>query len=161
MNYSQPISEELITQLQLWQPVLFKQILQTGAFIREERQKFVEKHIEFKGKNDLVSYVDRTAEAQLIACCKKIIPDSGFVNEETGSIDLHHDFIWIIDPLDGTTNFIHGVPIFCISLALQYQQTLVLGIVYEVNRDELFSAIVGQGAFLNEKKNNRKLRSND
>ncbi|MCZ2357582.1 MAG: inositol monophosphatase [Bacteroidia bacterium] len=152
MNTQLNLTADFLDQIQQWQTILINQIQKTGEFIRQERLKFSGDRIEFKGKNNLVSYVDRTAEEQLVSCCQQLIPNSGFVNEETGSKNLHHDFIWIIDPLDGTTNFIHGVPLYCISLALQYKQTLVLGIIYEVNRAELFSAIATQGAFLNGKK---------
>lgn len=127
------------------------QVLQTGAFIRTERKSFSHAQSEIKGKNDLVSYVDRTAEQQLVDTCKALIPAAGFIREEGDNIVTDSPFRWVIDPLDGTTNFVFGLPVFSISLALQYESQSVIGMVYEVNQDELFCAITGQGATLNGK----------
>jgi len=121
----------------------------TGQYIRTESQSFDPSKIEHKGVNDLVSYVDKTAEEQIVAGLKEIFPDSGFITEEGTAQDKHDVYNWIIDPLDGTTNFIHGLPIFCISIALMERGEAVLGVVYEVNKDECFSATKGGGAFLN------------
>ncbi len=124
-------------------------VKETGNFIREEAQKFNSSKIEYKGKNDLVSYVDKEAEKRLVKGLSEILPGSGFIAEEGTSTKKSDSYNWIIDPLDGTTNFIHGLPIYCISVALLKRKELALGVVYEVNRDECFHASKGEGAFLN------------
>lgn len=121
-----------------------------GNYIREERRSFSREMAEQKAVNDLVSYVDKTAEQKLVEGCKKIIPGSSFINEETGVENTGSEFRWIIDPLDGTTNFIHGIPHYCISVALQRDEETIMGWVYEINADELFHAVSGIGAFLND-----------
>ena len=122
---------------------------EVGEFIRQEALIFNRQHIEFKGLNDLVSYVDKTAEEKIVSGLLELLPDAGFITEEK-TINKQSDlYTWIIDPLDGTTNFIHGIPTFSVSIALQYKEELVLGVVYEINRDECFSAFKGGGAFLN------------
>lgn len=120
-----------------------------GAFIRQEGASFNHERIEYKGLNDLVSYVDKTAEVQLVVGLSKLIPSAGFVTEEKTINKVGKQYNWIIDPLDGTTNFIHGIPTFAISIALQLNDELVLGVVYEINRDECFYAWKNGGAFLN------------
>lgn len=120
-----------------------------GAFIRQESRSFNHEHIEYKGLNDLVSYVDKTAEVQLVTGLSKLIPSAGFVTEEKTINKVGEHYNWIIDPLDGTTNFIHGIPTFAISIALQLNDELVLGVVYEINRDECFYAWKNGGAYLN------------
>lgn len=124
----------------------------TAEFISKEFMSFDPANIEIKGHNDLVSYVDKTAEAMLAEACLTITPDAGFINEETGIKSPDAEFVWIIDPLDGTTNFMQKIPIFAISIALQHEGKLVLGVVHEINRYETFTAIKGQGAFLNGKR---------
>ena len=121
----------------------------TGEFIREESRNFDDGKIEYKGLNDLVSYVDKEAEQRLVKGLEEILPGSGFIAEEGTSSKRSDSYNWIIDPLDGTTNFMHGLPVYAISVALMKRGALVLGVVYEVNRDECFHAIKGEGAFLN------------
>ncbi|MEJ7693288.1 inositol monophosphatase family protein [Daejeonella sp.] len=123
-----------------------------GEFIRGESLIFDREHIEYKGLHDMVSYVDKTAERDLVKGLSSILPEAGFITEEQTSTVLAENYNWIIDPLDGTTNFIHGVPSFCISIALQHNNELVLGVVYEINRDECFSAWENGGAYLNGKR---------
>jgi myo-inositol-1(or 4)-monophosphatase len=130
-------------------PVLETLVRQTGTWIQTEGEKFHSGLIEYKGKNDLVSYVDVTAEKKLVEGCLAIIPGSGFLNEEGGEIPGTNSYRWIIDPLDGTTNFMHGIPAYCISIALQFEEKTVLGMVLDIMRGELFSAIKGQGATAN------------
>ena len=124
-------------------------IRKTGAFIRKEYASFSFSRVQYKSHNDPVSYVDITAENLLIEGCLDLIPGSGFINEEGGEQESENGFVWIIDPLDGTTNFTHGIPHFCISLALSYMGKVVMGYVYGIMLDELFTGISGQGAFLN------------
>lgn len=127
-------------------------ILATGEFMHQEFLSFDHSTIERKKSHkDVVSYVDKTAENRLRAGCELLIPGSGFIMEEGGEIDPDREWRWIIDPLDGTTNFVHGAPIYSISLALQKAGETVLGVVYDVERREYFSAEKGKGAFLNGK----------
>lgn len=123
---------------------------EVGGFIRQESLIFDREHIEYKGLNDLVSYVDKTAEKQLVEGLSRLLPEAGFITEEKTRITTGETYDWIIDPLDGTTNFIHGIPTFSISIALQRNNELILGVVYEINRDECFSAWENGGAFLND-----------
>ncbi len=125
---------------------------QAGDFIREQSLIFDREQIEYKGLHDMVSYVDKTAERDLVKGLSSILPEAGFITEEETNTTLGKEYNWIIDPLDGTTNFIHGVPTFSISIALQYKEELVLGVVYEINRDECFSAWKDGGAYLNGKR---------
>lgn len=122
-----------------------------GEFIRRERKRFDPEKIEYKGLNDMVSYVDKNAEKMIVEGLQKIMPDAGFLTEEKTINKQGERFNWIIDPLDGTTNFIHGVPTYSVSIALQDDDELIAGVVYEVNHDECFWAWKDQPAFLNGK----------
>ncbi len=125
-------------------------IVQTGAFIRAELGKVNHQDIVTKALNSLVSYVDQTAEKQLVAGLNRLLPEATFLTEEETVDTKHSDLQWIIDPLDGTTNFLHQLPVFSVSVALQKQGKIVLGIVYEINRDECFYAWAGGGAYCND-----------
>lgn len=122
---------------------------QAGDFIRQERKTFDPDKIEYKGLNDLVSYVDKTAEKIIVEGLRKILPEAGFITEEKTTTTLGERYNWIIDPLDGTTNFIHGLPAFSVSIALKEYDELVLGVVYEINQDECFYAWKDAPAYLN------------
>ncbi len=125
---------------------------QVGINIKIEEKKVNTSDIEIKSRNSLVSYVDKNAEETIIEGLSELLPNSGFIAEE-GTSDKKSDiYNWIIDPLDGTTNFLYNVPVYAVSIALQYQDEIVLGVVYEVNRDECFYAWKGGGAFLNQEK---------
>jgi myo-inositol-1(or 4)-monophosphatase len=128
MNYEK-LCEEVITIAK-----------KAGQFIITEAKTFNSSKIEYKGKNDMVSYVDKTAEKMIIEYLSKLLPQSGFIAEE---------FNWIIDPLDGTTNFIHGIPAFAVSIALKQKNELVIGVIYEINQDECFYAWKDSKAYLN------------
>lgn len=123
----------------------------TGNFIRKEAMRFDANKIEYKGLNDMVSYVDKTAEQKLVQNLEKLIPDAGFITEEKTISREGKTYKWIIDPLDGTTNFIHGIPAYGISVALYEDGLPVLGVVYELNRSEVFYSYKGGSAFLNKK----------
>ena len=123
----------------------------TGNFIRKEAMQFDVNKIEYKGLNDMVSYVDKTAEQKLVQNLDKLIPDAGFITEEKTISREGKVYKWIIDPLDGTTNFIHGIPAYGISVALYEENLPVLGVVYELNRGEMFYSYKGGSAFLNKK----------
>jgi myo-inositol-1(or 4)-monophosphatase len=122
---------------------------ETGSFIREEGKKIKVSDIEFKGITSLVTYVDKTAEARIVAALKQLIPDSGFVAEEGTADSNNEKYTWIIDPLDGTTNFIHGIAPHSVSIALKENDKIVLGVVYEVKLDEIFYAWKDSSAYLN------------
>jgi myo-inositol-1(or 4)-monophosphatase len=123
----------------------------TGNFIRKESMNFDAQAIEFKGLNDLVSYVDKNAEKQLVRNLSKILPEAGFTTEEKTINKKGPVYNWIIDPLDGTTNFIHGLPTYSISIALYEENQPVIGVVYEINRGEMFYTYKGGAAYLNNK----------
>jgi len=129
-------------------------IRKVGDFIRTEGATFSRDKVEYKAenKNNLVSYVDKTAEEMLVKGCSELLPNCGFINEETGEQKGTSGFVWIIDPLDGTTNFTHGLTVYAISVALQYENETVMGFVYHIPMNEMFSAIKGRGAFLNGEK---------
>jgi myo-inositol-1(or 4)-monophosphatase len=124
---------------------------QAGEFIRQERKAFDPDKIEYKGLNDMVSYVDQTAERIIVEGLKKVLPESGFITEEKTIATVGERYNWIIDPLDGTTNFIHGLPAYSVSIALKEYDELVAGVVYEINQDECFYAWKGAPAYLNGK----------
>ena len=127
-------------------------VKQAGEFIRNERKNFNQSAVEYKGFNDLVSYVDKTSEKILVEGLKEIIPESEFITEESTVAQKVAEYRWIIDPLDGTTNFVHGAPCFCVSVALMQNEELIIGIVYEVNLDECFYCWKDGGAYLNGNK---------
>jgi myo-inositol-1(or 4)-monophosphatase len=109
--------------------------------------------VESKRANDFVTEVDRSAEAAIIEIVQKSYPEHGILGEETGSIGSgKQEYRWIIDPLDGTTNFIHGFPQYCVSIAVERRGTLTHAVVYDPLRDELFTASKGGGAFLNDRR---------
>ena len=122
---------------------------EAGNFILNERKAFSSNKIEIKGHNDFVSYVDKGAEKLIVQSLKKLLPEAGFIAEEGTEKQDNNPLKWVIDPLDGTTNFIHGVPTFAVSIALVYGKEPVVGVVYETNQDEMFSAWKGGGCFLN------------
>ncbi len=131
-----------------------------AQFIYTEAQNFDKDDIEVKSFNSLVSYVDKEAEKRIVEKLRELLPQAGIIAEEGTGTPKEEGLNWIIDPLDGTTNFVHGIPVYSISIALSYTQKnqnqskteLLLGVVYEVNRKECFAAYQNGGATLNEKK---------
>lgn len=126
------------------------QIMNEAASIMEKSRMSYE-HIEVKSKNSLVTEVDKNLERFFVDELGKLIPEAGFIAEEGTSDKKGVDFNWIIDPLDGTTNFIHGIPAFCSSIALMQGKEIVLGGIMEYNSREYFHAVKDGGAFLNGK----------
>ncbi len=122
-----------------------------SAYIKKEIVKVTSADIEEKELNSLVSHVDKGAERILVDELSRIIPQAGFLTEEDTVEDSEKPYMWIIDPLDGTTNSLMGVPHFAVSLALAYEGELLIGIVHEVNSNEQFYATKNGGAFLNGK----------
>jgi myo-inositol-1(or 4)-monophosphatase len=103
-------------------------------------------------ERNLVSEIDRGAEERIISIIKRRFPSHAILAEESGGSEAPAEYRWIIDPLDGTTNFLHGVPIFSTSIAVEHRGEVVAGVVYDPTRDEMFSAEKGSGAFLNGKR---------
>lgn len=124
--------------------------MDAGAFIRRERENFDQNKVEKKGKSELVSYVDTESEKMLVEHLSQIIPSSGFMTEEGTITQEMKEYTWIIDPLDGTTNFVHGLPNYCVSIGLLNDDELVSGVIYEVANDECFYGWKGGGAYMNE-----------
>lgn len=122
-----------------------------GFFIKNESESFDRSRIEHKGPSDLVSYVDKETEKKLVTGLRSVLPDAGFITEEATIEQEDREYKWIIDPLDGTTNFLHEMPVYSISIALMKGNSLLIGVVYEVNRDECFYAWKGGKAWLNGK----------
>lgn len=107
--------------------------------------------IKMKGKVDLVTEADHLSEELILGNLKKHHPQHNVISEESGSNHILSDHKWYIDPLDGTVNFAHGIPMFCVSIAYAFKENLVLGVVYDPARDECFSAELNKGAWLNGK----------
>jgi myo-inositol-1(or 4)-monophosphatase len=124
-------------------------VQETAAFIRAETGQVQAGQIEEKFLNGLVSYVDRTAEEMLVERLHSLLPEAGFLTEEETVMQKDAEFQWIIDPLDGTTNFLYGLPHFSVSVGLKAGDDLVSGIVHHVPNDELFYAWQGGGAWCN------------
>jgi len=110
------------------------------------------KRIHYKGSVDLVTQYDKKSQQQIVRALKKHFPDFGILSEEAVSHRITRPVKWIVDPLDGTTNFAHGLPIWTISIALEMEHDILLGVVYDPTRRELFHALAGRGAYLNKKK---------
>lgn len=124
-------------------------VTRVAEYIAEQRVGFTLDHVSDKGINQLVSYVDLEAEKQLVKDLGTIFPEAGFITEENTSDKGRAEYNWIIDPLDGTTNFIHAVPVYSISVGLAKGEELLAGVVYEIGRKELFAAWKGGGAWCN------------
>jgi len=135
--------------------MLTKQVVilcrEVGGFISREAKNFSISDVEVKGEHDFVSYVDKTAEKMLVSELRKVVPEAGFITEEGTASEKGERFNWIVDPLDGTTNFIHSLPPYSISVALTEGDEVILGVVYEINLDETFYAWKGGRAYLNGK----------
>jgi myo-inositol-1(or 4)-monophosphatase len=120
-----------------------------GSYVRNEIKRIEKSSIQSKGINDFVTYVDKTSEKKLIGELAKILPEAGFIAEENDRLKKRDRYNWIIDPLDGTTNFIHGIPLFSISIGLMLKEEIVSGVVFEPNQQECFYSWKNGGAFLN------------
>ncbi len=121
-----------------------------ASFINKEKINSAD--VETKSKNSLVTYVDKTAERKIVDGLIPLIPNAGFITEEETANNLGAEYNWIVDPLDGTTNFIHGIPFYSISIALQKGNNTILGMVLEATSGECFYAWEGSNAYLNGKR---------
>ena len=127
---------------------------QAGAYIREERRKFSLDSVERKHAHDYVSYVDKGSERLIVSALRELLPEAGFITEEGTAREVKSDevkserLLWVVDPLDGTTNFIHQYAPYAVSIALLQGKTVLIGVVYEICADECFYAWQGGGAWL-------------
>ncbi len=126
--------------------------LESGKFLLENVGNI--KNIERKigQETNLVTEIDKQSEKLIIKKILQHYPDHAILGEEGGAQDQKSEYRWIIDPLDGTTNYTHGLPIFCVTIGIEHKNEIVAGVIYDPNRDELFTAEKGKGAFLNGKK---------
>ena len=125
-------------------------VKQAGDFIKQEAARFERSNIEYKAVNNLVSYVDKEAERLLVSGLRQIFPEAGFITEEgtAGQETNADELYWVIDPLDGTTNFIHGLPVYCVSVGLVKAKKPIAGVVFHLGTNELFYGWQGGGAWL-------------
>ncbi len=123
---------------------------QAGALLKKKLSRTHKIH--YKGKINLVTEADKMSEALIMKSIKKTFPDHGILSEESPAVSGSGKMRWIIDPLDGTTNYAHGYPVFCVSIALEVDGEVSLGVIYDPMREELFSATRGKGAYLNGRK---------
>jgi myo-inositol-1(or 4)-monophosphatase len=122
-----------------------------GSIITRASEDIGSLTINDKGFNDFVSEVDLASEKEIIRVLKASYPDHAFLGEESG-LSHQADNVWIIDPLDGTTNFLHGFPQYCVSIALEEKGEITQAVIYDPNRNDLFTATKGQGAYLNQRR---------
>ncbi len=122
---------------------------ETGEFLKNEVSKLSGSDVKSKGLHNYVTYVDQESERRIVKRLSVLLPGSGFIAEENQAL-LPGEFTWVIDPLDGTTNFIHGVPLYCISIGLMYQGETILGVIYEPNLKEFFYTWKGAPSYLNK-----------
>lgn len=146
---------------------------QAGAYIREERRKFSLESVERKHAHDYVSYVDKGSEKQIVSALRQLLPEAGFITEE-GTTKMEEGrgkmgeesalspqpsaLTWVVDPLDGTTNFIHQYAPYAVSIALLQGKEILIGVVYEVCHDECYCAWKGGGAYVELKGESLKLK---
>jgi myo-inositol-1(or 4)-monophosphatase len=132
--------------------VATKAAREAGRIINKASNDVNALKVQSKDFNDFVSEVDHAAEQAIIDTLKYAYPDHGFLGEESGKSNAEAENIWIIDPLDGTTNFLHNFPVYCVSIALQQKGVLTQAVIYDPVRNDLFTATKGRGAFLNDKR---------
>lgn len=131
--------------------IAIKAARKAGSLILRHMDRLDGLTVSLKGRNDYVSEVDRQAEEEIVAILRRAYPQHGILAEEGGS-QAGDEYKWIIDPLDGTTNYLHGFPQFAISIALERRGHMEQGVVYDPLREELFTASRGVGAFLNDRR---------
>lgn len=122
---------------------------ETGNFIRNERAKLTSDDIKTKSTANFVTYVDKNSESRIVDALRKLLPEAGFVAEEGTAGNSDENLVWFIDPLDGTTNYIHGIYPCSVSIGLAEAGKMVMGVVYELGQNEMFYAWKGSNAFLN------------
>jgi myo-inositol-1(or 4)-monophosphatase len=126
-------------------------VREAGQFAAERFRRRDQLRVERKGKQDFVSEVDKACETQIVAALLKAFPEDAVLGEEGGSQNAGSEAVWIIDPIDGTSNFIAGIPLWCVSLGLVIGRRAVLGVIYNPITEELYAARHGEGSRLNDK----------
>ena len=121
---------------------------QAGSYIRSERSRFSVDKVERKHAHDYVSYVDKGSEQMIVGKLRELLPEAGFITEEGLATHSDEQMLWVVDPLDGTTNFIHGFAPYAVSIALIRGQKILIGVVYEICAQECYYAWQGGGAFV-------------
>ncbi|RKP50405.1 inositol monophosphatase family protein [Trinickia fusca] len=132
--------------------IAVKAARRAGQIINRASLDLEQVQISKKQHNDFVTEVDKAAEAAIIETLKTAYPDHAILAEESGESEQESDYQWIIDPLDGTTNFIHGLPYYCVSIALSHRGIVTQAVVYDPTRNDLFTASRGRGAYLNDRR---------
>lgn len=133
-------------------PIAKEAAFEAGSFLKYNIGKV--KNIERKNgeETNLVTEIDKQSEQMIIAKIREHFPDHDILGEESGTQNLSSEYRWIVDPLDGTTNFTHGLPIFCVTIGIEHNGEIIAGVVYDPNADEMFSAEKGKGAYCNGSK---------
>ena len=131
--------------------IAVKAARRAGSIIMRASDNLEALTVRHKSLNDLVSEVDRAAEVAIIDTLRSAYPDHAILAEESGAAG-QSEYTWIIDPLDGTTNFLHGFPVYCVSIALSHKGVITHGVIYDPTRNDLFTASRGAGAFLNDRR---------
>src|SRR5579863_860864 len=131
-------------------PAMSEIAREAGALLMKHFRQRVK--VEYKGEADLVTVADRNSETLIRERIGQHWPTHDILGEEGGLRDTGSDYRWYVDPLDGTTNFAHGFPVFCVSMALEHKGQRIAGVVYDPTRDEMFAAEKGSGAFLNQQR---------
>src|ERR1700676_1597036 len=131
-------------------PVMAEIAREAGALLMDYFRQRVK--VEYKGEADLVTIADRKSEALIRERLRQHWPSFDILGEEGGLQDTGSEYRWYVDPLDGTTNFAHGFPVFCVSIGLDYKGNRIAGVIYDPTRDELFAAEQGSGAYLNQQR---------
>jgi myo-inositol-1(or 4)-monophosphatase len=135
-----------------------KKFLETAVAAAKAAGAIQKKHygkvrkIDFKGEINLVTEVDQACEEMILKILRKSHPDHDILTEETGAHLKGSEYKWIVDPLDGTTNYAHSYPCFCVSIALEHRGRVIVGVVYNPNLEEIFWSVRSGGAFLNKKR---------
>lgn len=119
-----------------------------GEYIRQERTKFKLESVERKHAHDYVSYVDKGSEQLIVSALRELLPQAGFITEEGLAGHDAEQMLWVVDPLDGTTNFIHQYAPYAVSIALLQGKEILIGVVYEITADECYYAWQGGGAYM-------------
>ena len=124
---------------------------EAGAYINKERASFSVDKVERKHAHDYVSYVDKGSERWIVKALRELLPEAGFITEEGSAGHTDEQYVWVVDPLDGTTNFIHGFAPYAVSIALCKGRQIVVGVVYEIVSEECFYAWKDGKAWVNDK----------
>ena len=133
--------------------IAVKAARRAGSLINRAALDRTQLEIRSKHANDFVTQVDKAAETAIIDVIRQAFPDHAILAEESGNLPGDKaEYRWVIDPLDGTTNFIHGFPQYCVSIALQHRGATAHGVIYDPTKNELFTASKGRGAFLDDRR---------